>query len=435
MRYALAISFLCIIGSVQAGPIKWTLQNVTLSDGATASGHFILDADTQVFSVIDIDVTGGSFLPDAHYDLDGLVFGGSPILIVTGDHGSTLSLAFSEGLWSSTEETLQDDILPGTFGEYWPGKFNFESHQYVSDGTQTEDLNPILGGSVVGTHLQLAPKTIITFDAGTYTCDPRPGTQECDIVSSEGYEFETINPGTNDLFRIINGELVWDRYLSAELRASDDSGFWLHSIVVDNPAVVDYLVVGHLVGGGTVQQVADVGSNNQKIVFDSNWRYLDRVVINSPDGNFIPRIDNVSLSPIPITVEVDVIGEVHPHHVGNGGLPNDTVPVAVMGSSTWLGDPEDMLVSLIDPAAVRFGPLGASIDPTSTPDLDYNHDNDGIPDARLEFKMRDIGFPYTPGSGFPCSASPAELVGETTTGRQFVGEDTTVNVACTATCH
>ncbi len=31
----------------------------------------------------------------------------------------------------------------------------------------------------------------------------------------------------------------------------------------------------------------------------------------------------------------------------------------------------------------------AAIDPASTPDLNYNHDSDGLPDAKFEFKMGD----------------------------------------------
>ena len=39
------------------------------------------------------------------------------------------------------------------------------------------------------------------------------------------------------------------------------------------------------------------------------------------------------------------------------------------------------------------------------PDLNYNHDSDGLPDAKFKFKMSNTGFPYTPGTGDPCSAS------------------------------
>jgi hypothetical protein len=46
-----------------AGPLTWTLQNVT-SLGTTITGTFVYNADTDVFSHIDITTTGGSVIPD-----------------------------------------------------------------------------------------------------------------------------------------------------------------------------------------------------------------------------------------------------------------------------------------------------------------------------------------------------------------------------------
>jgi len=276
----------------------------------------------------------------------------------------------------------------------------------------------------------LTPTAFITFDPGSYQCDSRPGTETCNIIHSEGYDLET-----EVLFEVKGvGELVWKPYDSAEVRASDGSGLWLHSIELLHPSTIGYLITGNLVGGGSIQQVVNTGFGKQKVRFDSNWQNLESFVINSDEG-FHSIIDNIALSPMPISAVIDVIGTVHPHHIGQGGLPDDTVSVTVIGSSTLLGDPQDLDVSLIDPASVRFGPSAAMIAPASTPDLNYNHNNDGSPDAKFEFMMRDTGFPFTPGSGYPCSASPAEFIGELTTGEQFLGVDTIVNTACDATCH
>jgi hypothetical protein len=139
--------------------------------------------------------------------------------------------------------------------------------------------------------------------------------------------------------------------------------------------------------------------------------------------------------PPPIAADVHVINDpLHVHHQGQGGLPDDTVSVAVVGTSTLLGDPEDLDVTLIDPASLRFGPSEAVIDPASTPDLNYNHDGDGTPDAKFEFLMSETGFTFTPRAGDPCSASPATLVGESD-GLQFTGTDASVSTKCDAQCH
>jgi len=138
----------------------------------------------------------------------------------------------------------------------------------------------------------------------------------------------------------------------------------------------------------------------------------------------------------PVVTEIEVMGvPLHVHHKGQGGLPNDLVPVVVLGSSTGVGDPVDLDATLIDPASLRFGPSRALIDPASTPDLNYNHDSDGLPDAKFDFKMSDTGFPHTPGTGVPCSASPARLDGSLFTGEVFTGIDSTVSTDCVAPCH
>jgi hypothetical protein len=142
------------------------------------------------------------------------------------------------------------------------------------------------------------------------------------------------------------------------------------------------------------------------------------------------------LVPTPIDAVVEVIGSpLHVHHQGQGGLPNDRVSLVVIGSSTSVGDPVDLDATLVDPASLRFGPSQALIDPDSTPDLNYNYDSDGLPDALFKFRMSDTGFPFTPGAGAPCSAQPAVLDGELTTFEIFTGTDASVSTFCSAPCH
>jgi len=126
----------------------------------------------------------------------------------------------------------------------------------------------------------------------------------------------------------------------------------------------------------------------------------------------------------PLTAAPDN-GTVHVNHQGQG-VPDDAVPLVVLGSDT-------LDVTLIDPASVRLGPGRAPIDPASTSDLNYNHNDDGFTDARFEFKMSDTGFFYN-GVGKPCYA-PAVLSGELSTGEMFAGEDLSVPTDCDAQCH
>ena len=53
--------------AAHATPVTWTLEGVTFDDGATATGSFVFDADTGVYSGIDITTAGGSVLPGATY--------------------------------------------------------------------------------------------------------------------------------------------------------------------------------------------------------------------------------------------------------------------------------------------------------------------------------------------------------------------------------
>lgn len=58
---ALALLMLAaFVPTASADGITWDLSGVTFSDGATASGSFVFNADTNTFSSIDITVAGGS---------------------------------------------------------------------------------------------------------------------------------------------------------------------------------------------------------------------------------------------------------------------------------------------------------------------------------------------------------------------------------------
>ena len=50
-----------------ATSVKWTLVNVTFTDGGTASGSFLYDADTNVFSAVDITTISGTVVTGHTY--------------------------------------------------------------------------------------------------------------------------------------------------------------------------------------------------------------------------------------------------------------------------------------------------------------------------------------------------------------------------------
>jgi hypothetical protein len=63
----LAAAVLCV-GAAQATPVTWTLQGVTFSDGATASGWFSYDADTHVSSAFNLSTSSGTELDAFSYN-------------------------------------------------------------------------------------------------------------------------------------------------------------------------------------------------------------------------------------------------------------------------------------------------------------------------------------------------------------------------------
>jgi hypothetical protein len=73
MRYGLVVS-LCLVticcalaGSASAVPVTWTLHQVVFQDGATASGSFTYDADTNTYSAINLTTTTGTARTGATY--------------------------------------------------------------------------------------------------------------------------------------------------------------------------------------------------------------------------------------------------------------------------------------------------------------------------------------------------------------------------------
>ena len=60
-KLLVAIALLHMASAIQAVPVHWTLQDVMLTDGGTAVGSFVYDADTGALSQINIRRTRSSF--------------------------------------------------------------------------------------------------------------------------------------------------------------------------------------------------------------------------------------------------------------------------------------------------------------------------------------------------------------------------------------
>jgi hypothetical protein len=53
--------------TAHAVPVQWTFSGVTFTDGGTANGSFVYDADTNVYSSVNITTTAGTLFPGAVY--------------------------------------------------------------------------------------------------------------------------------------------------------------------------------------------------------------------------------------------------------------------------------------------------------------------------------------------------------------------------------
>lgn len=78
---ALLAVILALPTIASADPVTWTLQNVTLSDGGTASGSFVYDADANAYSGLNVTTSLGTLLPGTAYTgLTNAIFFGSTLL-------------------------------------------------------------------------------------------------------------------------------------------------------------------------------------------------------------------------------------------------------------------------------------------------------------------------------------------------------------------
>ena len=150
MRYFLAVIFF-IASVANAEPIRWTLTDALLTDGAGAIGSFVFDSDTSTYSDVDIVVSGGSFLPNTHYDQLYQSFGPFAAKFAA-DDGSFLNLVPVEslgdaGVISSLEVNL------GVGG--WIPNDPYTSSQEVGFADTADTVNMFVSGSLTGSVVPL----------------------------------------------------------------------------------------------------------------------------------------------------------------------------------------------------------------------------------------------------------------------------------------
>jgi hypothetical protein len=132
-----------------ASPVLWTLTGVNFSDGGTASGSFIYDADTNTYSDIDIVTTSGSAQGGATYTVVNplAAFGPAPTAFMA---ATTFPfLAGSPGM-SIGFEALTDDggtILP-PFLLITEGTYNSGLNTYLEDRSSLGTSGTLTGVAV-----------------------------------------------------------------------------------------------------------------------------------------------------------------------------------------------------------------------------------------------------------------------------------------------
>ena len=94
MKHSLVLGLLILsFSSAFAAPVTWSLNGIVFDDGGTATGSFVYDADTDMYSVINITTQGGD---------------------TVGFPGDSYTQLFTEN--DSTSESLQTQPISGNSG-------------------------------------------------------------------------------------------------------------------------------------------------------------------------------------------------------------------------------------------------------------------------------------------------------------------------------
>lgn len=126
-----AVLALGVVSPAYASPVQWTLQNVTFSDGGTASGSFVFDADTNIYSAISVTTTAGSVLEGRSFaalitdvGTTASQVGIAPVPSATVAGLPVLLLKFSTAL---TNDGGTSNLVLGTYTTFFPAQGSYEA--------------------------------------------------------------------------------------------------------------------------------------------------------------------------------------------------------------------------------------------------------------------------------------------------------------------
>jgi hypothetical protein len=164
---AALLAFPAWVPGAAASPIQWTLTDVLFEDGGTASGSFIYDADTNAFSAIAINTSGGTLAPPATYTA--VIFGtaGDAALVpaagpdLTG--ASLLQLVFQFPLTNAGGLVFLVD-------PFFPTASSFEGGCLNAACTSVDFGRLMVDGGIIGT-----PASVVPLPAAAWLLGPALG--------------------------------------------------------------------------------------------------------------------------------------------------------------------------------------------------------------------------------------------------------------------
>ena len=159
LRAAVLAAGLAACGTAGAAPVVWSLSSVTFTDGASASGFFVYDADSHTVGDYSIGVTDGSGATAGltafyYFPSPGPNSSGSASVALPGNAASAMTLRFSYGVGS---QSLQRDLRLSTDFALDAGGGSVvlvTDGSYLSSGEHVNDSagtsRAIVGGSLTG---------------------------------------------------------------------------------------------------------------------------------------------------------------------------------------------------------------------------------------------------------------------------------------------
>ncbi|MBJ7901507.1 MAG: hypothetical protein GC158_16675 [Cyanobacteria bacterium RI_101] len=156
-----SLSSLALAPSAEAIPVNWALNGVTFTDGASATGGFTYDADTNTYSNVSISVTGpiyASNLPNPR------TFSTSNV-VVSGSGASALSLGNNFGSIINGEQQVLFNFLSSLSNSGGSVSINTASSIY---GIVNGSTSPVSAGSLQGTPVPLESDALPIVGAAAF---------------------------------------------------------------------------------------------------------------------------------------------------------------------------------------------------------------------------------------------------------------------------